>query len=194
MEIFLSVLSAIFDTFVQYIYFKTVFKNKYSKIPHFLVPVSYILAQVILYANTLIFTGNTGFYKTIITTLINFLTVFALSNLYKGSLLQHIFSSITYVAFTVIGEILFVIILSQFNREIFNISPLMLDNVVITGMEIFVLMFTYTSNIFWNRHSKSYTKSTSFSYLSYLSQQFPYPYSSHWKYLPSKAQIHFSCF
>ncbi len=158
MEIFLSVLSAIFDAFVQYIYFKTVFKNKYSKIPHFLVPVSYILVQVILYTNTLVFTGNTGFYKTIITILINFLTAFALSNLYEGSLLQHIFSSIIYVAFTATGEIFFVITLSIFNREIFNISPLMLDNLVITGMEIFVLIFTYASNVFWNRHSKSYTK------------------------------------
>ncbi len=158
MEIFLSVLSAIFDAFVQYIYFKTVFKNKYSKIPHVLVPVSYILVQIILYANKLAFTGDTGFYKTIITTGISFLTAFVLSNLYKGSLLQHIFSSIIYVAFTVMGEILFVIIVSVFNRELFNISPLMLDNFVTAGMELFVLIFTYASNIFWNRHSKSYTK------------------------------------
>lgn len=158
MELFLSILSAVFDTFVQYIYFKTVYKNKYSKIPHFLVPVSYILVQVVLYANTLFFTGNTSFYKTVITTLISFLTTFALSNLYKGSLLQHIFSAIIYVVFTAIGETLFVIILSIFNKELFNINPLMLDNLVITGMEIFVLIFTYASNVFWNRHSSSYTK------------------------------------
>lgn len=153
----ITLFSSVFDMVTMMIYFDRILKKRKQQIPLAVFWGCFVLMQIALYINMVLFTGNYSFTKVIITTSLSTITTFLLTFLYQSNLRHRIFVTLTFQVFAFFGEIGCALLFSIFNPAIFDSTGIVEETAITSSSKIIVFLFVCISIIIFHRKEKDYT-------------------------------------
>lgn len=154
---FITLLTYFFDLFITISFMNGILNKKKENISNIIFFLSFIIMELILFANEYITQNMPDGPALITTTLVSLVTTFALSYLYNAPLRHKIFVTATFQILAMFGEYLFTIIIKITHPEIFSISKASLNILMNFGSKVFFFLLTLICVLFWNKRSHKYT-------------------------------------
>lgn len=154
MSVFINIINYVFDMFILLIYFDHVLKKKKDYIPAPVFYGAFVLMECIMFITSVIFTGAHSNASFFITSLISFITTFALCFLYETTVRHRLFTSLLFQIFALLGEGIFSIIITKFKTDILLLNDVLLSAVMNLGSKLILLLLVLICIAFWDRKMK----------------------------------------
>lgn len=154
MSIVINVINYVFDMFILLIYFNHILKKRKEYIP---VPVFYgafIAMEFIMFANSVIHMDKHTYTSFFVTSFISFITTFTLCFLYESSMKHKLFTSLLFQIFALLGEGIFVIIITRFNPDVLLLNDVLLNAIMNLGSKLILLLLVLACIFFWDKKIK----------------------------------------
>lgn len=158
MEIWLTLITYIFDLFILYVYLTRTMGTKIQKLHPIIYQAGFIITECVLFACEFLTLHFHSPYSLYINTVISFLTTFGLCFFYPGNIRHKFFVSLTFQVFVLLSENILTLILQAINPEWLEITDFS-DQITFLnlGSKCILLLLCLVFSLYWSIRIQQYT-------------------------------------
>ncbi len=154
MSIVINVINYVFDMFILLIYFNHILKKRKEYIPAPVFYGAFMVMEFIMFANSFINMDKHTYTSFFITSFISFITTYSLCFLYESSMKHKLFTSLLFQIFALLGEGIFVIIITRFKQDVLLLNDVLLNAIMNLGSKLILLLLVFACIFFWDKKIK----------------------------------------
>lgn len=140
-----------FDLFIILTYMNNILGERRQKFSPYFFYGAYLFMEVILFTNEYLTASLPNEPSIFITNLVSFSTTFALTFLYRSSLLSKVFTSLCFQLLVVISEYVFTMIMNLIRPTVFQHITPMLNTTMNLGSKVILFFFTLAVSLFFGK-------------------------------------------